>query len=598
MSDIVLGYEIGTGGVVKIPLRHTAVTGQTQESGKTTTLEGIITRSGLRAVAFITKRGEKSFRLKTTIAPYFRQPVISPETPLWKWVGSILEAAINETMGKEERAAIIQASDEILEIRSSTNKVTGNEKRRTHSTGKKVSTLEQVAQNIKLMLDTSAAGGFKRACICLDAYFEIVTPQIRKLGSSKELKLAPGINVMDLEALTDEMQSLVIRSVIETVYREKNKTVVIVPEAAKFIPNRRGSPVRFAAEMFIRQGLGIGNVLMIDSQDLANVATEVLKSVGVWILGKQNEINEVKRVVAYIPSSPKIPTEAVMQLGRGEFFAVFSGEVRKVYVQPAGMDDVHAQAIARGEIEAESWKQIVRKLDQEEKTGWNATFPAPMDGKTKTGWDAVGDVFKSSPQGDAAEAPEPEAGSDAVFKSTAADAAPPSDKTVVMTQSQYDRLMDSVFNLQETVNRLEKENTFLRGDVQRQVSGPPEIASNGGGDLEWLIRTIKERAPKVLEILAQKPTIEITLERPRVDWDANSIKGRLAQLVAQKFFAQPKKQADVLREFKRRGWLDAKTGNAVVIRPMAEITELGFLTIEAEGYQEVAGMEVLLHEAK
>lgn len=614
MTDIVLGYEIGTGGVVKIPLRHTAVTGQTQESGKTTTLEGIITRSGLRAVAFITKRGEKSFRLKTTIAPYFRQPVISPETPLWKWVGSILEAAINETMGKEERAAIIQASDEILEIRSSTNKVTGNEKRRTHSTGKKVSTLEQVAQNIKLMLDTSAAGGFKRACICLDAYFEIVIPQIRKLGSSKELKLAPGINVMDLEALTDEMQSLVIRSVIETVYREKNKTVVIVPEAAKFIPNRRGSPVRFAAEMFIRQGLGIGNVLMIDSQDLANVATEVLKSVGVWILGKQNEINEVKRVVAYIPSNPKIPTEAVMQLGRGEFFAVFSGEVRKVYVQPAGMDDVHAQAIARGEIEAESWKQIVRKLDAEETAETKKRSIGSEDDRSileslpgdSSGSDDSIVFHKSSPGGEVGAAPEPEAGSDAVSKSTAADAAPPSEKPVVMTQSQYDRLMDSVFNLQETVNCLEKENSFLRAGVQRQVFGPaPEMAdsggaatANGGGDLEWLIRTIKERAPKVLEILAQKPTLTITLERPRVDWDANSIKGRLAQLVVQKFFAQPKKQADVLREFKRRGWLDAKTGNAVVIRPMAEITELGFLTIEAEGYQAVAGMEVHLKEAK
>jgi hypothetical protein len=34
-----LGYEIGTGEPVSIPLQHLAVTGQTQRSGKTTALE-------------------------------------------------------------------------------------------------------------------------------------------------------------------------------------------------------------------------------------------------------------------------------------------------------------------------------------------------------------------------------------------------------------------------------------------------------------------------------------------------------------------------------------------------------------------------------
>jgi hypothetical protein len=53
-GSIHLGYVVGTGEPVEIPLRHTAVTGQTQESGKTTTLEGLISRSGLQAVAYVT----------------------------------------------------------------------------------------------------------------------------------------------------------------------------------------------------------------------------------------------------------------------------------------------------------------------------------------------------------------------------------------------------------------------------------------------------------------------------------------------------------------------------------------------------------------
>ena len=52
-GHVLLGYEVGTGNAVEIPLRHLAVTGQTQEAGKTTTLEALISRSGLRAVTFI-----------------------------------------------------------------------------------------------------------------------------------------------------------------------------------------------------------------------------------------------------------------------------------------------------------------------------------------------------------------------------------------------------------------------------------------------------------------------------------------------------------------------------------------------------------------
>ena len=41
---ILLGYELATGRAVRIPLRHMAVTGITQMSGKTTTLEALINK--------------------------------------------------------------------------------------------------------------------------------------------------------------------------------------------------------------------------------------------------------------------------------------------------------------------------------------------------------------------------------------------------------------------------------------------------------------------------------------------------------------------------------------------------------------------------
>lgn len=53
-----LGYEIGTGEPVEIPMRHMVVTGQTQEAGKTTALEAMISRSGMKAIAFVTMHAE------------------------------------------------------------------------------------------------------------------------------------------------------------------------------------------------------------------------------------------------------------------------------------------------------------------------------------------------------------------------------------------------------------------------------------------------------------------------------------------------------------------------------------------------------------
>lgn len=71
--DILLGYSIPAGEPVRIPLGHLCAVGQTSMSGKTTTLEAMISRSGLKAIAFVTKRGEGGFRDAPRIPPYFKE---------------------------------------------------------------------------------------------------------------------------------------------------------------------------------------------------------------------------------------------------------------------------------------------------------------------------------------------------------------------------------------------------------------------------------------------------------------------------------------------------------------------------------------------
>ena len=73
MTDkILLGFEVDTGEPVYLPLHHLAIFGMTQLSGKTTTLEALISRSLLKAIAFITKRGEAGFTRYNLVTPYYK----------------------------------------------------------------------------------------------------------------------------------------------------------------------------------------------------------------------------------------------------------------------------------------------------------------------------------------------------------------------------------------------------------------------------------------------------------------------------------------------------------------------------------------------
>jgi hypothetical protein len=233
-----LGFEVGTGKPVEIPLRHMVVTGQTQEAGKTTTLEALIARANLPAVAFVTKRGEKSFSAGRRLAPYFR------ERADWQFVSSVLEATMREKL-KFERAWIIRAS-------------------------KGARTLADVHRNV-LSLMEKAKGLSADVYLTLNEYLEIVVPRIAAVRFATSLTLLPGLNVLDLskrDQFPPELQALVMRSVIEWIYEHADGAVTIIPEAWEFLPQGRGSPVKLAAVELIRKGAGLRNYVWLDSQDI------------------------------------------------------------------------------------------------------------------------------------------------------------------------------------------------------------------------------------------------------------------------------------------------------------------------------------------
>ncbi|MBN1683086.1 ATP-binding protein [Candidatus Bathyarchaeota archaeon] len=334
-TQILLGFEVDTGEEVYMNLHHTVITGMTQLSGKTTTLEALISRSEKQAIAFKTKRGEGGFNNYNEIQPFFNQRAD------WQYVSSILEAVLREKM-RFERPWIMRAT-------------------------KDTKSLREVLENIQqLRSESNPTTLAENIYTALEEYLKIVVPQIEKFEFSKKLTLNPGINVMDLTLMSVELQSLVIQSTMEYVINKLQDTIIIIPEAWEHLPQGRNTPVKLYAETFIRKGASIGNYLFIDSQDIAGIDKTPLRQCNNWILGRQREGHEVERVREQLGKS-KITAEDIRTLPIGHFYAILGDDIKKVYVLPAGVPQELGKKIAKGEIDSSEVKKFLSNPEDKEK---------------------------------------------------------------------------------------------------------------------------------------------------------------------------------------------------------------------------------------
>ena len=96
MSEkILLGFQVDSGEPVYVGVHHLAIFGMTQLSGKTTALEALISRSGLRAIAFKTKRCEAGFTTYNLVTPYYK-----PRAD-WQFVEGLVNVALGEKVKYE-----------------------------------------------------------------------------------------------------------------------------------------------------------------------------------------------------------------------------------------------------------------------------------------------------------------------------------------------------------------------------------------------------------------------------------------------------------------------------------------------------------------
>jgi hypothetical protein len=605
-----LGYETGTARPVSIPLAHMAVTGQTQQSGKTTTLEALIHRGNLRAVVFVTKPGEKSFTEGRRILPLFK------EHADWEYVKELLEARRAESLSKWDGYLMRVCA-------------------RAH-------TLKDVRANIEKELPKKKSARPSHYEV-LAGYLDLIIPELDRVEYTDKLEIVSGVNIMDLAEMSEEMQSMVIRSTIEQIHQREHNTVLVIPEAWKFIPEGGRSAVFQTLHALIREGATNKNFVWIDAQDLAIVSKRILKSVTVWILGKQQEANEVTRTINHLIEPLQIRPDMIKSLGIGQFLVCADSlPARRIYVQPAWLGELDAQAIARGEESIETAQAIFvqkkRELAADRRTSiafsgprgsivprlnpeiddalgtpaqWRKDHPAQAqrethekENRTETGKSRI---LPTARQGRAADPvrlspalPAPHGDSEPGNQShgnTAGNEATPAvmpeagshsrDSAVgnedAMYKERAEKAEADVKQLQAEVLGLRKLlNEYRDGEPIPDFTALPASVAIGIAQIYAEVKLRAQNDPGILQLLASRPELRVQIEPKVLEVDGSSLRGGLALLIHRGFFAAPKNGNTTWTELQRLGRRTAKPN---VYRELDNLAEMGFLTKEPDGFQ-------------
>lgn len=244
-KEPLFGFSVDNGDEVSLAPLHTLVCGLTRESGKTTALEGNLSRwAEKKILVFICKKGEEVFHQYRRVAPFISQGA---------------------------------------------------------------------------------------------------TLSLPKAEFSHELQLTKGIQVMALQNLDSETQAMIIAFVAQEVLDGKiqdwHNVVLVIPEAWQILPRDRDSPAKLPVEAFMRKGAAKGNLVVLDSQDISGISVPIRKLIGNWVMGKQNESNEIKRAIEHLPI--KIDWNemkySLQTLKLGQFYVLSKGKVTKTFAWPVWM---------------------------------------------------------------------------------------------------------------------------------------------------------------------------------------------------------------------------------------------------------------------
>lgn len=582
-----IGFEVGSGDPVEIPLAHTFVTGQTQLSGKTTTLRALVERSGQRALGFITKRGEALEG--RSIPPFLPR---EGEQPIhWRQVETLMASALGQRNLKRERFQILNVA-------------------------RGARSLEQVQANAR-RLQAEAKRGSDSAQIyeLLAEYLDLILPGMRELGAVDTLDLRTGLSVMDLSTVGPQLQAHVIGVTIARINHHESEVLTVLPEAWEFAPRGKSAPAKDEVMHMIRKGAapGVRNFLLCDSQDIAGVETVVRQGCSVWLLGAQRELNELRRTVQMITAGIKRPkAEDVATLELGQFYVCWGRHAVKTYVQPPWLDDAVAESVARGEVSTSLAIELGKVATVRRAIARGLMTPQQIRDREDTVNEAEARALRDENQQLRTENQELrrrlealEKGShgrsavhdDAAMGSRRASAArePRADGAGGHTAPVAgDRATPPVgkMDLHDPPTAAVGDTRPRKGDIHPDFSEETENLYQA-----FKARLIEELPgdARLMQVVLSRPELQVMVKREVVTVDGGSGDGWIGRLIAEGFFDEVKTGYSVFVELQRRG---VKLAKPSAYNWCDQMTRRGFLTKEGnQGYRAVPGMKVNIVEA-
>jgi hypothetical protein len=108
-----------------------------------------------------------------------------------------------------------------------------------------------------------------------------------------------------------------------------------------------------------------------------------------------------------------------------------------------------------------------------------------------------------------------------------------------------------------------------------------------------LVAELMDESPKILQVIATKPELEVVVEKEVLPVDGKTSIGRVARLISKGFFEDYQTAIETFREVNSTG---ASTDRRTVLGAMDKLVEMGFLFKNTNGFKAVPGMKVNVKE--
>jgi hypothetical protein len=465
---------------------------------------------------------------------------------MWQFVAALLETAVGERL-RMQRACIMRVCD----VSASKGCV-----------WPKPSTLAEVAANVETALEHTRSGFFQDMYLQLREYFRIVMPQIARLPKASRMDLKAGLNIMFLDALPEQMQALCIASCTTWCRTREQGTVVILPEATKFAG--KTTPALHALRTLICEGAVLQNFLWMDSQTITGIDAELRKQVGVWILGRQGEAIEAERTIKQLPSDMRrIRPADVQQLRLGQFFVSWGDGTRQVYVQPGWMGNDMAWAVATTGSRPPAPPKAVRNVEDEMWREQAEAFKAELAQSQQTIKELEAIIAGLNERSDNQEK---------IIKQLNAQSASVSEAQAQSTPSKPSDTPDPKLN----------------GACLPLPS--PDMQADQWFSAVWpLVRDRVAADPQIVQLLQNQNEIRVTVKTQQITLSDDTLRGRLALLIAEGFFDVGRKSGQVLSKLDSIGQRSAPPN---LSRELAALTTMGFLLKDGTTYTKKAGVKI------